>query len=131
MTPRQVVVPAGQEQTYAAWHLAPAVRVGDLVWCSGVLGTRADGSVPDDLAEEVDLALRNLAHVLAAAGGGLEHVVELVTFHLDLAGQVPTFARVRDRRLAEPWPAWTAVGAAQLGGGLHGVRLEVKATAHL
>lgn len=125
------VVPAGQEQTYAEWHLAPAVRVGDAVYCSGVLGTRPDGSVPEDLADEIDLAFDNLAVVLAAAGAELADVCDLLTFHLDLAAQVPTFMRVRDRRLAEPWPAWTAIGAAQLGGGLPGVRLEVKATAHL
>ena len=125
------VVPAGQEQVYAEWHLAPAVRVGSLLLCSGVLGTRADGRVPADLEEEVDQAFDNLEHVLAAAGAGLAHVVDVLTFHLDLPGEVPAFMRVRDRRLREPWPAWTAIGVAQLGGGMPGVRLEMKATAHL
>lgn len=131
MSARQQVVPAGMEQMYAEWHLAPAVRVGDTIWCSGVLGLRPDGSVPQDLEEEVDLAFSQLAHVLGTAGAGLEHVVELLTFHLDLPTEVPAFMRVRDRRLAEPWPAWTAIGARQVGGGLPGVRLEMKATAHL
>lgn len=125
-----VVLP-GHEATYTDWHLPAAVRVGRTVHCSGVLGTRDDGSVPDDLAEEIDLAFRNLATVLVAAGAALDDVADLLTFHLDLAGQVPTFMKVRDRHLAEPWPAWTAVGAAQLGGGLPGVRLEIKATAYL
>ena len=62
---------------------------------------------------------------------GWADVVDLLTFHGDLATQVPAFMRVRDRRLAEPWPAWTAIGAAQLGGGLPGVRIEIKATALL
>jgi enamine deaminase RidA (YjgF/YER057c/UK114 family) len=124
------VIPAGHEQAYAHWHLAPAVRVGDTVYCSGVLGTRADGTVPEDLADEIDQAFTNLADVLAAAGAELADVADLLTFHLDLASQVPTFMQVRDRRLSDPWPAWTAIGAAQLGGGLPGVRLEIKATAH-
>ena len=131
MSARQTVVPTGTERTYAEWHLAPAVRVGDAIWCSGVIGTRPDGSVPEHLEEEVDLAFSHLAHVLDAAGAGLEHVVDLLTFHLDLPTQVPTFMCVRDRRLAEPWPAWTAIGATQLGGGLPGVRLEMRAVAHL
>lgn len=131
MSTHVAVVPAGHEEVYATWHLAPAARVGDVLYCSGVLGTRADGSLPADLAEEVGLAFDNLAHVLAAAGASLEHVVDLLTFHLDLPGEVPTFMAVRDRRLGEPWPAWTAIGAAQVGGGLPGVRLEMKATAHL
>lgn len=124
------VVPPGHEDAYARWHLAPAVRVGDTVHCSGVLGTRDDGSVPTDLADEIDQAFTNLAAVLAAAGCSLADVADLLTFHLDLAGQVPTFMQVRDRRLADPWPAWTAIGAAQIGGGLPGVRLEIKATAY-
>lgn len=131
MTRPEPVVPAGQEQTYADWHLAPAVRAGSLLLCSGVLGTRPDGSVPEDLEAEIDQAFSNLADVLAAAGLGLADVVDLLTFHRDLATQVPAFMRVRDRRLAEPWPAWTAIGAAQLGGGLPGVRIEIKATALL
>lgn len=132
MSPAHVpVITAGLEDTYATWHLAPAVRVGDTLHCSGVLGTRPDGSVPEDLAEEIDLAFSNLEHVLAAAGASLGDVYELLTFHVDLAAQVPVFMQVRDRRLSEPWPAWTAVGATQLGGGLPGVRLEVKASAHL
>lgn len=128
---RVAIVPPGHEDAYARWHLAPAVRVGETIHCSGVLGTREDGSVPRDLAEEVDRAFDNLAAVLAAAGAGLADVADLLTFHLDLATQVPVFMAVRDRRLADPWPAWTAIGAAQLGGGVPGVRLEVRATAYL
>ncbi|MGN0064863.1 MAG: RidA family protein [Nocardioides sp.] len=132
MSPGHVpVVPAGSEWTYENWHLSPAVRAGDVLYCSGVLGTREDGSVPEDLAEEVSLAFDNLAHVLAAAGGTLADVVDLLTFHLDLPSQVPAFMTVRDQRLGEPWPAWTAIGATQLGGGLPGVRIEVRATAYL
>ena len=130
MSPIHVpVVPAGHEQLYAEWHIAPAVRVGDTLWCSGVIGTRPDGSVPADLDDELEQAFDNLAHVLQAAGANLGDVVDLLTFHLDLAEHVPVFMKVRDRRLSEPWPAWTAIGAAQLGGGLPGVRVEIKATA--
>lgn len=131
MSERRVVVVPGQEEAYARWHLPAAVLVGTTLHCSGVLGTRADGSVPEDLGEEIELAFGNLATVLATARATLHDVADLLTFHLDLAGQVETFMRVRDRHLAEPWPAWTAIGAAQLGGGLPGVRLEIKATAYL
>ena len=124
------VVPAGQEQMYDSWHLAPAVRVGTTLHCSGVLGTRPDGTVPADLADEIDLAFTNLAHVVAAAGADLANVADLLTFHVDLPGQVATFMQVRDRRLRAPWPAWTAIGVAQVGT-VPGPRLEIKATAHL
>lgn len=125
------IVPEGFDSIYEHWHLAPAVRVGDVIHCSGVLGTRPDGSAPADYAEEVGLAFDALAHLLAAAGAQLSDVAELLTFHLDLQAETPTFMKVRDQRLAAPWPAWTAIGAAQLGGGVPGVRLEMKATAYL
>lgn len=125
------VVPASSRWAHDTWHLSPAVRAGDVLYCSGVLGTRPDGSVPEDLAQEVAQAFDNLAEVLAAAGAGLPDVVDLLTFHLDLPTEVPVFMSVRDARLSEPWPAWTAIGAAQLGGGLPGARIEVRATAYL
>ena len=43
MTAGVPVVPDGQQQLYDAWHIAPAMRAGDLILCSGVLGRSADG----------------------------------------------------------------------------------------
>lgn len=125
------VVPAGHEALYEEWHMPSAVRVGSTIHCAGVLGTRPDGTVPEDLAAQAHQAFDNLAHVLAAAGATLDDVADLLTFHLDLAAEVPVFMRVRDERMREPWSAWTAIGAAQIGGGVPGTRLEIKATAYL
>lgn len=131
MSPFTPVVPAGMEAVYEQWHIAPAVVVGDLVICSGVLGTDHTGAVPDDLADQFTAAFETLAHVLRAAGTDLTHVVEMVTFHTDLEKDLATFTTVRERYLSAPWPAWTAVGAGQIGGGIPGARVEIKATAVL
>lgn len=128
-TQHEPVIPAGHEEVYASWHLAPAVRAGDTVYCSGVIGLRPDATVPTDLAEEIDLAFTSLAVVLEAAGSSLAQVVDLVTFHLDLLSQVPVYMQVRDRHLTEPWPAWTALGVSQVAGALPGARIEIRATA--
>lgn len=125
------VVPAGMEAVYDQWHIAPAVVVGEMVFCSGVLGTDHTGTVPNDLADQFAAAFDSLAHILRAAGTDLEHVVEMVTFHTDLEADLHTFTTVRERYLHAPWPAWTAVGAAQIGGGVPGARVEIKATAVL
>jgi len=130
MSAHHPVVPAGHKEMYETWHLAPAVRVGTVLHCSGGLGTRPDGTVPADLADEIDLAFTNLAQVLAAAGARLADVADLLTFHLDVAEQLATFMQVSDRRLQAPWPAWTAIGVARIGAA-PGPRLEIKATAHL
>ena len=125
------VVPAGMESYYEQWHIAPAVVVGDLVICSGVLGTDRAGKVPRDPSEQFAAAFDNLRYVLRAAGADLCDVVEMVTFHADLEGDLASFTEVRDRYFSAPWPAWTAVGAAQIGGGLPDIRVEIKATAAL
>lgn len=125
------IVPEGMETHYEQWHIAPAVVVGNLVICSGVLGTDRTGAVPEAPADQFAAAFDNLRHVLRAAGADLNDVVELQTFHIDLEGDLETFTEVRERYLSAPWPAWTAVGAAQIGGGLPGTRVEIKATAAL
>ncbi|MEE2031983.1 Rid family hydrolase [Rhodococcus chondri] len=125
------VVPTGMETYYEQWHIAPAVVVGELILCSGVLGTDSTGRIPDRLDDQFGAAFENLRHVLRAAGADLSDVVDMITFHFDLESDLETFTAVRDRYLGEPWPAWTAIGVAQIGGGVQGARLEMKATARL
>ncbi len=126
------VIPDGMRNMYDDWHIAPAVRAGDFVFCSGVLGTGEDGRVPADPAEQFDAVFRNLRHVLSAAGADLSHVVEMVTFHLDLQADIAAFTAAKELHAVEPYPAWTAVGVTQLGAGaVPGARVELKATAYL
>lgn len=125
------VIPPGMTAYYYQWHIAPAVVVDNLVMCSGVLGTDASGKVPEDLDGQFAAAFENLRHVLRAAGADLSDVVDMITFHCDLEGDLAAFTAVRDRYLSEPWPAWTAIGVAQIGAGLPGARVEMKATARL
>ena len=44
----------------------PAVRAGDLLFVSGQVGARADGTPEPDLSDEIALAFANLRDVLAA-----------------------------------------------------------------
>ena len=122
------VIPEGSERTYERFHFAPAVRVGDLLYCSGVIG--ADGaSVPEDAGEEFAAAFAGLAAVVEAAGGSLDDVVEMTSFHVDMAEHLPAFMAAKDAAIGEPYPAWTAIGCTELA--IPGARVEIKATAHL
>lgn len=97
-----------------------------------MLGQDLDGTIPDDPDTQFTLAFGNLQRVLQAAGADLSHVVDLLTFHTDLEGDLDAFTAVKERFLGEPYPAWTAIGVAQLGAGLRpSPRVEIKATAHL
>ena len=128
MADRADVVPEGLEAQYEKLQFAPAVRVGDTLHVSGVIGTKADGSVSADPAEQFGQAFSNLAHVLAAAGCGFGDVVEMTTFHVGLQQHMRDFMRAKRAAMAgPPHPAWTAIGIVELAvpGGL----VEIRATA--
>ena len=60
------------------------------------------------------LAFENLQAVLEAAGANLADVVELMTFHTDLRGDMAEFTKVKDAFFPDRYPSWTAVGVTQL-----------------
>ena len=72
-------------------------------------------------------AFENLKKVLAAAGASMSDIVDLTSFHTDMR-DLPTFMQVKDRYLTCDFPAWTAIGAASLGG-VSGLIIEIKAVA--
>lgn len=126
MTEDQVIIPPGLEKTYERFHYAPAVRVGDTVYCSGVIG--AEGSkVPEDPANEFANAFTGLAAVLAAAGGSLADIVEMTSYHVGLSEHMQAFVQAKDAVIAKPYPAWTAIGCTELA--FPGARVEIRATA--
>ena len=47
-------------------HYCHSVRAGNLVWVSGIVGMRADGTIPDDTVAQFDIAddVGGLAHCL-------------------------------------------------------------------
>ncbi len=117
MTPRQAVFPAGRQALYEKYKYSAAIRSGDLLFVSGQVGSREDGSAEPDYARQVELAFENLKAVLAAAGCTLADVVDVTTFHTDPEAQLETFLGVRDKYLGEPpYPNITAVGVNWLAG---------------
>lgn len=121
------IIPASMKHHYERFHFAPAVRDGDRLFCSGQLGTRADGSVPEDPAEQFTLAFQGVETVLAEAGCSLADIVEMTTFHVDLHAHLGLFMKVKDRFIQEPYPAWTAIGISALA--YPGALVEIRATA--
>lgn len=129
MTERQAVIPQGMEYVYDRIHYAPAVRVGDTIYVSGQIGRDDDGQLVEGAEAQIVQAFENLKKVLAAAGAQLSDIVDLTTFHTDMR-DLQLFMKVRDRYLAQDFPAWTAIGAASLGGA-PGYLIEIKAVAVL
>jgi 2-iminobutanoate/2-iminopropanoate deaminase len=56
------------------------VRSGNLVFVSGTVGWRPDGSVPAGIKEQCRQMYENVEQVLRAAGSSLEHVISTTTY---------------------------------------------------
>lgn len=125
---RQAIVPSGAETTYQAFHFAPAIRDGDLLWCSGQTGTGADGKNAASPEEQFAAAFEDVRKILEHAGASFADVVEMTTFHVGFNEHIAAFMRVKDRYVKEPYPAWTAIGVSELA---FGSLVEVKVVARI
>jgi len=126
MTKRRSVIPEGMQNFYDQFHFSPAVRVGKTVFCSGQVGAGPDGKLDPDPAAQIGQAFENVRTVLQEAGASLEDVVEMTSFHVGLNEHIGVFMQVKDGFCKEPYPAWTAVGVAELA---FGALVEIKVTA--
>lgn len=114
---REAIFPANRHALYAAHKYSAAIRSGDLLFVSGQVGSREDGSPEPEFEAQVQRAFDNLKAVLAAAGCTLADVIDVTTFHTDPENQVETVMVVRERNIGEaPYPNWTAVGVNWLAG---------------
>lgn len=127
MTDRSPIIPEGMEAIYQNIRYAPAVRVGDTLYVSGQIGRDANMQLVEPREAQFVQVFENLKKVLESAGFDFSEVVDVTSFHTDMR-DLPLYMQVRDRYFREPWPVWTAIGAAQLCGA-PGYFLEVKAVA--
>ncbi|MFW3613556.1 RidA family protein [Billgrantia antri] len=117
MAKRDAVFPAGRQALYEINRYSAAIRSGDLLFVSGQVGSREDGSAEPDFERQVQLAFDNLTAVLEAAGCTFDDIVDVTTFHTDPAAQWEAIDRVRTKAISEPpYPNWTAVGVNWLAG---------------
>jgi enamine deaminase RidA (YjgF/YER057c/UK114 family) len=111
------IFPAGRHALYEKHRYSAAIRSGDLLFVSGQVGSRDDGSPEPVFEDQVRRAFANLKSVLAAAGCTLEDVVDVTTFHTDPEAQLEAVMTVRTAEIgAAPYPNWTAVGVTWLAG---------------
>lgn len=104
MTKRDAIFPAGRQALYDINRYSAAIRSGDLLFVSGQVGSREDGSPEPDFASQVQLAFDNLEAVLKAAGATFDDVVDVTSFHTDPATQFETVNPIRLKAFGG-WPA--------------------------
>lgn len=117
MPPRETIFPQGRHALYEQHGYSAAIRSGDLLFVSGQVGSRPDGSPEPDFETQVRLAFANLEATLAAGGCTFDDVVDVTTFHTDPEQQFATIMVVKNEVFAEaPYPNWTAIGVNWLAG---------------
>lgn len=119
MHQREAIFPANPNRhaLYEKHGYSAAIRTGDLLFVSGQVGSREDGSPEPDFASQVERAFDNLKATLAAAGCTFDDIVDVTTFHTDPENQLDTIMEVKQKMFsAPPYPNWTAIGVNWLAG---------------
>ena len=100
---------------FGAGVYSHAVRVGNLLFCSGTSAREPDGSVhaPGDPAEQARYCFEKLRRVLDEAGCTFGDVVKVTTYIVDPEHRGPIGA-VRREYFSDPLPASTGVVVKQL-----------------
>lgn len=117
MAKRDAVFPASRHALYEAHGYSAAIRSGDLLFVSGQVGSRSDGTPEPDFGRQVQLAFDNLRATLAAGGCTFDDIVDVTTFHTDPENQFETIMAVKNQIFSNPpYPNWTAIGVNWLAG---------------
>ncbi len=96
------------------------------LYISGQVPVAADGSTPDGIEAQVELAFDNVKLVLAEAGMGLSDVVRINAYLTD-AEYFPAFRDLRNRLFSEHKAASTALAIAALAHPQFKVEIEAVA----
>ena len=128
MAQREAVFPANRQTLYEKCGYSAAVRSDDLLFVSGQVGSRPDGSPEPDFEAQVRRAFANLEATLLAGGCGVDDIVDVTTFHTDPEKQLGTVRAVKGEAFkSAPYPSWTALGVDWLAG----FDFEIKVTARI
>ena len=119
--------PSSVHKPGAAYSHSAVVPAGtELVFLSGQVGIRPDGSIPESVAEQAGQVFANVSAVLAAHGLGPSALVKLTTF-LVSGRDIQAVRGARSTFLGTHRPASTLVYVPQLAD--PGWHLEVEAIA--
>ena len=127
MPNREIIIPPAMQTIVERAGYAPAVKVGDTLYCAGQVGRTADLQVIEDPEEQFLAAWENLRQVLEAGGGTFEDIVDMTTYHVGMSQHMAVFREVKNRVFPRGLCAWTCIGVSELA---HpGILVEIKCVA--
>lgn len=126
---RDAVFPPGRHALYEQHRYSPAIKANGLLFVSGQVGSRSDGTPEPDLEKQVALAFDNLNAILKAAGCSFDDVVDTTVFIVDPHSKFEKiWPIVLEKHWGQaPYPTVTCIGVTWLSG----FDFEIKVTAKL
>ena len=83
------IVPPSLKAASETYQFSPAVRIGDQILISGIVGVDAEGRLPPDFRSQAENVFTTLEAILNEAGATLDDVASLSSYHVgDLNSQL-------------------------------------------
>ena len=111
-------------------QFAPAVRAGDMVFCSGVIAALKEGEEASDEAyfRAADEAFGEIDRILKAAGGSIADVVDITGYHVDFEKHMGPMFQAKAKWMPGPFfSCYTLIGISALFDPLGFVELKARA----
>ncbi len=128
----EMIVPKSLKERTEQMQFAPAVRAGDMVFCSGVIAALQEGEEATDEAyfRATDEAFGEIDMILKEAGGSMADVVDMTGYHVDFNTHLMPVMQAKAKWMPGPFfSCYTLIGISALFNPLGFV--ELKARAHI
>ena len=109
-------------------HYCHVVKAGGFVWLSGMVGMKADGTIPEGTIEQFEIALKTIDTCLREAGGKPSQIVKVQIFMTDISER-SSINPIRIEYFGDHKPASTLVEVSALVDPR--MRVEIEAVAYI
>ena len=109
-------------------HYCHVVRAGDFVYLSGMVGMKADGTIPADTVSQFEIALNSIDTCLRHAGGRADQVIKVLVFMTNIAERA-SINPIRQSYFGDHRPASTLVEVTALVDPR--MKVEIEAVAYI
>ncbi len=133
MTIHRIEVPADSavfgrtSSAFDSFGYAPTVRAHGLLFIAGAIGRRADGTIPETIEEQTEIAIGKIAEILRLDNLDRSALVDITSYHVDIHEHMSGFLAAKKRLVEAPYPTWTIIGVSGLAS--PGLLIEIRATA--
>lgn len=112
---------------FDSFGYSAAVRSHGHLFIAGTIGRRADGTIPNDIVEQTEIAIRKIEEVLRLEDLDLSALVDVTSYHVDIHEHLPGFIEAKASLIRPLYPTWTLIGVSALAS--PGLLVEIRATA--